>query len=161
VNSTTSNHLLGQIEVDLKKQGRKCTNLETDNGQHFLIFWGQVRVTDDDRGGVYPCDTTLHLKIIDQNQPGYSEHAIFGTFIFPGRSGNTGIPFNQAVDKLNYDFLGKFVRDHTDKSQDILYVTTEYVNNLTSEVVLAHLDHHAKVKATVTPRLENMIDCEV
>lgn len=118
---------------------------------------------DDDRfpDRAYPCDTTLHLKIIDQNLPGHSEHAIFGTFIFPGGNGNTGIPFNQAVDKLNYDYLGKFVRDYTDGSQDILYVTTECVNNLTSEVVLAHLYHHAKVKATVTPRLENMIDCEV
>lgn len=148
---------LPQIITELETQGRKCDRVKTDNNRSFFVVWGQIQI---DGYPTYPCDTVVLPKIIDQNQANYSEYILFVTFICEGLNGNAGKPFNKAVDKLNYDCLGKFVRDYTDGSQDILYVTSECLSNLTTEVVKAHLFHHAKVKATFTPTLEKLRDCQ-
>ena len=150
------NDKLREILADLEKQGRSCTHYETNTSQDFTVIWGNVRVGDR----LYPCDTAVYLRVIDQTQPlSYSEYCFFATFICKGLNGKTGESFNQIVDKLNYDLLGKLVRDYTDSSQDILYVTSERMHGLTTEVFQAHLYHHAKVKATYTPKLEKLIDC--
>lgn len=93
---------------------------------------------------------------MDPGQPRGSEHAGFTTFIHEGVSGKNAEAFNRVVDVLNYEYPGKFVRDYSDGSQDSLYTTRERVTKLTPKVVAENLDHHARVKAQVTPELEHL-----
>lgn len=132
-----------------RKQQYSFERCEDATGRPFRVSRADVRVGDK----VYACDTAID---IDPGQPRGSERAGFTTFIHEGISGRNAEAFNRVVDVLNYEYPGKFVRDYTDGTQDVLYTTRERVTNLTSKVVAENLDHHARVKAAVTPALERL-----
>jgi hypothetical protein len=118
-------------------------------GRPIAVSRGNVKLGDK----IYPCDTAFD---VDPGQPPGSERGTFSTFIHPGVRGEDVARFEKAVDVLNYDLPGKLVRDYTDKSQDVLYVTSERMSTLTKKEFLENLEHHAQVKAQVTPKLETL-----
>ncbi|TEU19058.1 MAG: hypothetical protein E3J21_04725 [Anaerolineales bacterium] len=147
------------MEMIAKKVHRITENLERKGQYNFEVYRGadqpvvvslaDVRVGDR----TYPCDTAID---IDPGQQPGSEDATFTTLIHEGVSGQNAEMFDKAVEILNYNYPGKFVRDYTDRSQDVLYNTRERVSNLSPEVVSEHLEEHVKVKARVTPELEHV-----
>ncbi|NER38240.1 MAG: hypothetical protein F6J93_30505 [Oscillatoria sp. SIO1A7] len=143
-------------ELEREKHRRRFDIYRTEAGEFFVVFWSNVEITDDVK--IYPCDTVVYVKTADRNQPLFLEWATFATFICHGALENSRA-FSNQIDVLNYHYLGKFVRDYTDGSQDILYVTSERLSSLTLEALKAHLEHHAKAKATVIPHLERLRNC--
>ncbi len=142
-----------QLLVDLQNKGYRFTDYTTESGKSFIVFWNEIKIVGSSQD--YPCDTTICFKTVDLKPPSYSEYAIFSTFICYGLNGSRSDSFNQAIDTLNYyNNIGKFVRDCRDGSQDVLFVTNECVSHLTSELVAAHIDYHAKIKAKVILKLE-------
>lgn len=141
------------ILADLEKSGYKFACNETEEGLPYFVCWRNVRCG----GRVYASDTTIHIDILNPEQPGNSEYAIFCTLICEGLYRNSSESFDRAIDMLNYHYFGKFVRDYADRSQDVMYVTS--INSLTLEVVAEHLLHHVEVKGTLTLGLEKLRDC--
>lgn len=144
------------IIAELERRGQKFTLSETENGEpSYFVCWRKTK--DKITSRVYPADTIILIEKLDPNRLQSSEYATFATFICEGQYKDSGESFNKAIEKLNYHFLGKFVRDCTDESQDIMYITS--LNSLTLEVVGEHLYHHVEVKGTLTPGLERLRDC--
>lgn len=96
----------------------------------------------------YACDTVISE---DVKQPDGAPTAIFSTYIHSGLSGEKMQYFTQLIGLMNYRYLGKFVNDFTDGSQDLIYVTRERLDKLSRQVVDKHLIHHAQVKSQVAP----------
>lgn len=138
-----------RIAENLEREGKYNFELYRGAGQPVAVSLADVRVGDR----TYPCDTAID---IDPGQRPGSEHATLTTFIHEGVSGQHAVMFDKCVETQNYDYPGKFVRDYTDGSQDVLYTTRERVRSLSSEVIDEHLEEHAKVKARVTPALEHV-----
>ena len=169
---------LRQILAELERKGYEFTCYQKKNGETFIQFCAEVEIINTDE--VEHCDTVIYIKrVVSLKPPRDSDYAIFATFICHGIEGNKAESFNKEVDTLNYkDSLGKFVRDCDDEvryvlcftnegesflisedqseSQDILYVTNHCVTHLTSEVVEARLEYHARTKTKVFPTFEKM-----
>ncbi len=116
------------------------------------------KVTNQDTGQVYPCDTCITVRDISGLLPeDRSQYVFFVTFICHGMKGKGAEIFNETVDRMSYNSdIGKFVRDYTDESNDVLYVTNECLADLTAEIVIGQLEYHAKVKLKVAPVLEQL-----
>lgn len=140
---------------ELESRGQKFTLFyETENGESsFFACWSDIKVS----GRVYPVNTIIMIEQLEAGHLGNSEYVTFVTFICEGQYKDSGESFNEAIEKLNYHYFGKLVRDYTDKSQDIMYITS--LNSLTLEVVGEHLDHHVEVKGALTPGFERLRDC--
>jgi len=132
-----------------KVENQYAITAEGNADQPYFVARADVRAGDI----VFPCDTSIQL---DLAHPQGSERAIFATLIHDGVSGENKPIFGKAIDALNYIYPGKFVHDVSDRSQDILYTTTERVTGLSAKVVAENLDHHAQVKAQVTPELGHL-----
>jgi len=124
-------------------------NVESDKNGLIYIVRGNIVFGSNQ----YPCDTAISE---DVKQPDGAPAAIFSTYIHSGLSGEKMQYFTQLVGLMNYRYLGKFVNDFTDQSQDLLYVTRERLDKLSRKVVDRHLLHHAQVKAQVTPAVESI-----
>lgn len=143
---------LNQLIVELEKPGRSFGSYETGWGQSFLVVFSKGRLDGKDGTKllVYPCDTAIFIKVENPKQPHRSKYAIFSTFICEELSCNSLQKAYDYFNSRNYTSLGKFVRDDRDGSNDVLYVTSQFIScQLTSDIVSAHLDHHAIVKMSV------------
>lgn len=122
---------------------------EDEHDQPLYIRNADVQVGD----WVHAADTAIS---IDRGLQRGSDQVNYTTPISPGMAGENKNAFNRVVDVLNYEYPGKFVRDYTDGSQDVLYTTGERATSVTPEVLNEHLDHHAQVVAEVVPELEHV-----
>ena len=101
----------------------------------------------------YACDTVISE---DVKQPDGAPAAIFSTYIYSGLSGENMQYFTELIGLMNYRYLGKFVNDFTDGSQDLIYVTRERLDKLSWQVIDKHLIHHAQVKSQVAPAVKTI-----
>lgn len=137
-------HIMSKIVGELK---RNNYNMELGaDGLTYVIRGNVVFGTTQ-----YACDTVISE---DVKQPDGAPAAIFSTYIYSGLSGEKMQYFTQLVGLMNYRYLGKFVNDFTDGSQDLIYVTRERLDKLSQQVIDKHLIHHAQVKSQVAPALE-------
>ncbi len=142
--------LIRRVMKDAERQHFSLERTMDDSGQELTIARANIRVGDK----VYPCDTAIDIA---PNQLKGTEKVTFTTLISEGVSGEKEEIFRKVIEVLNYDLPGKLVHDHTDRSQDILYTTSERVGKLTPSDLIQNLEHHAQVKALITPELESLI----
>lgn len=138
-----------EIASDIQNRGYVVKKFEDSTGQPLYVFRGAVEVERQ----IVPCDTTWSINT--DNLPGQGR-AEFSTFIHTGKSGKNVEHWNRVLDDLNYHLPGKLVRDYTDNSDDVLYVTSEPLSGLNQGIVVENIHHHAQVKGSLFPQLERL-----
>lgn len=117
--------------------------------QPIAAFRGKVSVGNRS----FPCDTALSVN--DAHVPG-GGRAEFSTFVYGGRQGKNLEHLNKVIDNYNCHLPGKLVRDYTDDSYDVMYVTSEPASKLDTGLVVENIHHHAQTKARLLPEIEHL-----
>jgi hypothetical protein len=139
-----------EIINQVKKQGYAVERPNGDSSdQPIAAFRGKVAVGNRS----FPCDTALSVNNADVPGGGRAE---FSTFIWGGRQGKNLEHLNRVIDNYNCHLPGKLVRDYTDDSYDIMYVTSEPQSKLDTHLVVENVHHHAQMKARLMPEFEHL-----
>jgi hypothetical protein len=139
--------ILSQMERD----GYAVEHHEGPLGQPMAVFRGEIEIPGRDKH--IPCDTAFSINPTDTPGGGRGE---FVTLVYEGRDGKNISHQNQVVNNVSYNLPGKLVRDYTDDSQDLLYVTSEPLSKLDKHLAVENVNHHAQIKAKLYPHFEHL-----
>lgn len=138
------------IIESLRTQGYTPDIVSDKSGKEYIVFRANITVS----GKSYECDTAFY---IDFSFGTGTKTVTFSTLIHQGVAGSLVNNLYRVIEYLNYHLYGKLVIDYTDRSGDILYVTSEFFDNLSENNTANILLHHAKVKQFLLPLIESLV----